>query len=1003
MQRLCGQADRARWNRDIGPKVEEAITDWAGIPRRLPKPYRFVALIREQVGLPEERIPQFVAVLRRLRDDPGWNSVTPAAGQQIERAVTAAFGQPTCAARFLSGPRGRGLLAWVCRRLTNYEDGHLSREALCELDVYRPDLMARVLAALDVDAKHRPQSTRGHWTPPVLLLDWDTGRIFLKFDVSGAAKRQITCDQWGGPVYQAAIPIGGRLRPSDRYTGTHKVGNGQPGEAWEIDGWKPDGADWSLFDEHGRFVCRRRQDETQVVMPRPYLLVIEENMRRRSGGLEHVTDLGPLELDASAGNYAILSIEMTTEVRVDGLCLRTGVREKLPRLMPESRQQWSRWAYANIILSAKEPIVKIEDWTAANQRRWRVFCQANGKAQHPVVTVTEPSGGRIDLSPLPVPSTGELWLEDLHSSRLDGKVAMSFTIFPDCRIAAPTRLLPDAEMPEVSIVSGGMPVTFRPADPTDLVDGPPHNGHFRVRDRLTRLEGWLCHGASDVQIAIPLHRARFRSLDTPHKQLILTPEALSEMTHSGGPGERSAMLELFSLPDSHTVLTLRAMDGTNANLDVLSRNGGPSGRSLVMPNEFVDAVTTSNVSIGQFAVRCGGTPVATDTWYADVSKLEAMLRTVPLPPTLREELPEALRWIVDRTSVDSLPIVSALPPELWRLKAKCLYLRHILEAAPVPRWVQDWVDPRDKVCLDDIRRLLTACGVGALRPHAVDPRVAVRDMLAATHLRRQWAQVFRRQRLRDLGISRQTWWRRTLRLIFRQLKQCASMHRWVAELQDAFGGSQSTAVPAPVARAGRLYSRALAFPVNEAHGYILEASHLLNATLCAADLDPSWRDCSLLLRSLCLLRLGEISYAVGNVLLHAPREQFRLAWAEIQAIRGLLLHEPVPTQPSPGESLIARISPRRDDQLLARALRGGFGEWRQAGASCWLGAWLGWRWSIVMGRPIGERDAMHDLALRLANAIPSTLDGDLIRRELDDGDLQEWQESRNQPTGDING
>ena len=968
VQRMCGDADSRHWPA-LGRVIEEAITSWAGTPPRPPVAWKYVGLIREHVGLPEDQIPRFVEVLRNLRRDPGWHAITPASSARIRDAVCSTFGQSTYAATFLCSSTGLELITWACRSLARLEDQFYTAEDLKSLHVYRPGFMARVAASLDVkpdDPRRQPRPD--HWVPPEFVLDLASCRLLLRFDSAEVLKGHMSCDQCGGTVFDFVIPIGERLRPRNAYSGIRKAGDGGQTEAWEIPAWAPAG-DWALFEEKGRLVCHAGQD---VVVPwGSYLLVIDDKLQRGTKGLETSHHYGALDFEWGQSTYSILAVELKPGVTIPGLSLRTSALQSVPQIQPSISQPWAHMAYVDVAWAAGAVEAMITDWTAENQRRYRLYCQINGQITRPEVVAGTDGTGAICLGDLTSACSGRLWLEDMRLGRLQRPSPLNFAIMPSCQVLAPVDLLADSDTPEIAVISDGNKVVFTPIRPDDAT--AVGNNRWKASDRLSRLDGVLDADGTRVPIAIPLHRARLRMVGSANEQLILTPEALSEMCRQHREGGESVALELSALPDSAATLIFRPLEPDSAHVEMLTRAITASGRVTILPNEFAEAITRSQAAAGCFEVRCAGRTVPTDTWYIDPK----LLGVASWLSNLKGNLPAWLGWLLHGS--DEQPP----PPQLGAMKAKWLYAQHLIEGASFPAWATRSLDANDSASLKRVRALLDAAGVGVLRRTKTDPDVAI-SVEAAQHVRADWRRDKPVRILRDLGVVRH-WWVSQLRLIARRIRERGSLRRWLEILHSA---PSTGTVSVRLVNAVSSYQRAEALNAG-GMDYLGAANELLNAALANDDLDPLQRECAQVLRALVLLRLGYIRWAVHEIVLKVQQHHFVGSWSQLKAVGKLALDSRFEA-PAVAAGTLNTLSPRQDDAMLAAAVLGDAQAWFAASEHSWLNAWLAWRWSVATESSIAQQTALLEVAMRHAMGIPRTQDGNHIRVEIADGQVQEW-------------
>jgi hypothetical protein len=63
-------------------------------------------------------------------------------------------------------------------------------------------------------------------------------------------------------------------------------------------------------------------------------------------------------------------------------------------------------------------------------------------------------------------------------------------------------------------------------------------------------------------------------------------------------------------------------------------------------------------------------------------------------------------------------------------------------------------------------------------------------------------------------------------------------------------------------------------------------------------------------------------------------------------------------------------SARKDDRMICSALIGDTDSWLRVAQECWLGAWLGWRWAVIMGLSKMDCERFRHFALNHSVAMP---------------------------------
>lgn len=679
MQQLC--CEEKHWNERVGPAIGESIAEWARLPPRGPGGWRYVGPIREQAGLCQEQIPDFVEVLSRLRVDPGWRAVTSSRPYPIIRAVRRVFGT-TYVENFLCRSAGLGLITKVCGLLTKHEDGD---DMVASTYVYRHGFMQTIVRSLGVTSSgsgRRPRSGGLTLPKPEFVLDPQRRCLLLRFAPSDGWRCKVHMPEGGKRSVSGTIRIGEGLGLPfcDKYSGC-LTRDGQD-EPWTTPAWVPGGqSKWALFDERGPLLWCHDDGQPKVVPPGVYLLVIEKSLRR--AGLNVLAD--HMYLDGMVVDYAVLTVDLDSGVDIPGLCVSTLSRH-MPRLLPMAPQRCSRYAHVDALWASGHARVRIEHWDEAARQRYqpRYHIDGLGTSVNVDVPVGEGNTGDIFLEHLPVPCTGRFELYDMRPGKWQPPLPLTFAAVPPCRVEVPERLWADSERPDITVttVNADDRVEFQPDAPNDATTIDSTQWH--VREGLSQLDGVLVADGVRVPISIPLHRARLRMRRSAGERLILTPQSLLELKQLYGSTDRlvseSSALELSAFQSEVATLTFQSLEPNTAQIDVTTKPPKWNmPNHVVWPNEVsevLDKPPATQVAVGRFVVRCGGRDVPTDTWYVDPEKLEPLLNT-PGWLTGLPNPPDWLDWLMDDSTDGPSPF--RLPSELEGIKTSRLRARRLQE------------------------------------------------------------------------------------------------------------------------------------------------------------------------------------------------------------------------------------------------------------------------------------------------------------------------------------
>jgi hypothetical protein len=154
------------------------------------------------------------------------------------------------------------------------------------------------------------------------------------------------------------------------------------------------------------------------------------------------------------------------------------------------------------------------------------------------------------------------------------------------------------------------------------------------------------------------------------------------------------------------------------------------------------------------------------------------------------------------------------------------------------------------------------------------------------------------------------------------------------------------------------------------------------------ELPLPWADLAGVLYPLILLRAGRVEEFLAEMDARPRPPSTAGAWSQLDAIAELLTSRELPAPVTAAGRGLAGISPRDDDRLLDAALSGGVAEFINAAKSCWLSAWLGWRWAVRTGLARADSEALYDLARQGIGKIPYP--DPRLRDEIEAGNPGAW-------------
>jgi hypothetical protein len=458
---------------------------------------------------------------------------------------------------------------------------------------------------------------------------------------------------------------------------------------------------------------------------------------------------------------------------------------------------------------------------------------------------------------------------------------------------------------------------------------------------------------------------------TPDRPLYLEPASFHSRLEPASVATTSFLVS--AVPNSSVELVLANCVPARAGIIVAHKRVGASGFCSLRPNEVVDAIRESGICIGRFEVHDGGSASTTDTWYVDTARLPSCDVDPDSIAGLPRSLGDAIRIIraVKSNTLQHMPDVKGvLPLSARQMAALWLWTAKRLDEGIDSCQAIDCTDPESRHVLNRLSALLkrTASLEGASDA-----------VLQAEQLIQDWDQFDPHKQLQSLGLDLDRW-SRILKSKRDRIQGIADVDRCAAEAIAAIQAGASTRdVPILLKNAWHQYLLAEQFEPASAHEFLKDAADHLHV---ACDLPLPWSDIRQLLLMLCYLRLALIRAFLKRVTTLPPPRYCQPAWQQLRAIADNLEGRLHAERCAVDSSGIAAISPRRDDQALSRALAGGTNQWLHAAQGCWLGAWLGWRWTHFADRPAIEKQQSYDALLSKVMLIPRGPDCNDIMNEI---------------------
>jgi len=982
------------WDKELGLVIQRTIATWAGVPLRS-GPFCHVGMVREHAGVPPAQMGRFVELLKRLRDDPGWESVGNAASHDLRAAVDACFGTGSKYAKeFLKSRQGIELIVSACRLMLLHVDGFLTKQQLRTARGFRADFFARLFEKnedLLEDEPKIPTEVRNrnraasNLVRPTVRLDLGLNLLVLEFPPQALIQYRIelrTSRRLRGVIYPEMI-VGRDVAFEDEYAGSWCDKITQDEGPWKAAGWLPHARDWALFGEDGALICHKRS--AVAVDPGRYYLVVGRSFDLPKETADKASNLGLLETGSydSEGSFDILSLELKRDAGplVPGLVL-SGKRDvPVPLIRPVGGAEWSSYASVDVVWTEGTPrTVEFEGWSDRAADRFLVLAHANGVPQ-PLKLPTEGDGGKaaIGLAQFEIPCVGEIWLEEKGrpaSGQKGRSRPLSLAVWPRTVVQKADGLRPMSDRPVVVIRCNDSSVHFDTQDADSL-----GNGLFSVHPGRARLDGVLIHDKTGIRLGLsmPIHRARFRLQGDAAGVMVLTPARLKELQElfvERRMGE--CALELSALPDSRFSLVLQDL-ATGQQETLMTGTTGRSGWQRVYVNEFLDALRSSGIAWGRFSIRCEDGDIPTDAWFiqpdAITSQAIADLAEADLPPSLRVPVQILVGEDPDWSFTEAVPGDLARRLGVWALAFEAL------DGQEPPRRFANAVDAELRGKLKEIGRFVRTAKELKEEPKSIG---------VAKELLKLWVKENPLETLGALGIALGRWVKR-LEDLKQKLDSLARVGAWIEKLKRAIKGKQKQEddVPDILVVAGKQYC------FGEKRGndnkYIWNAAMTLGRAVGELRESPLWSECAQLLRAMALLHCGQVSLGIRLLEACEYLQHLGSQTSDLHCLRTLVRsggHDGVLTA---DHRILAEMSPREDDSLLSLGLAGDDDAWGSLAECSWLGAWLTWRWSVLSGRPKPDQTHFLEQTRGWADVVPATKDRAKILKEIKNGRPERWK------------
>jgi hypothetical protein len=970
--RLFGLADRARWDKVVGPQILRAINEWTGEDVR-PDHWPFVGKVYEQTGLPLYRLEQFAELMAALRDYPDWNHVSAMRSDDLDAAITRAFPSSKYAARFLQSASGHDFIRTTCHVLLSYEAGLRSDRDLAEMPGYRREL----LPLLRKQIHEISPSSRAR--PPVLnhaaafLLDPKSQRLCLQLDPADVAARRITCDQHH-PLLSHTLFLGLQVRLYREYTGTRTV-EGEK-RAWSVSAWLPTPRSWAIFSPAGALVCH---NEAAIPLPAgQYFLVIDDSLASESlrSNRAITEDRGDLDMgEVDTGSFhRIFSLQLTLESAIPELGVRIRSMDSRPVLEPIGIEPWTSWVNVDAVWSAHRPRMALKGWNVEAQRQWVVLGSFGGETRR-----LEPDvRGTVFLDELSTPGVGRVWLEPMGRTRSVGTGFAQLTVarWPHCTISVPAELLPDDQACAVGLRLDPA-VSFEVATPNECtLARSGSTWQALVHPGFHALSGKLRCGQHVLELHAPIHRARLCLARSPRDPVCVDLPTLWQINLGADDGLRDQTFVLYGRPNSELRLLLKdTADATRFRL-LPTFSLGASGRCTLMANQLIGPLsdgTSPPLGLSYFAAVDGLHDVPMQAWCVTptVLTLSDLERIAPerLPDFLKKLVADVLGVTTGQFRTPA-PLEQVRPNSLRRWAAAWFYAAQALGLSRVQAGDLAWLS-------NDVQQ--TIANIAEAYRHAQSlPLSATPDQARSVY--DEWTRVDPVGSLRQLGLTCATWEQRLEQELSR-VRRAADVESALLDFIRRATGREAQHVTPPdvIISAGRQYARADYSRADAEKVFAAVIERL--QTPAARILRAPWGELATILRLLAWLRIArpadfceELERATPPVTLLDPWRQLTQIFRNL---RSAILEGVEP--PSLGG--LDGVSPRPDDQKLAIVLREDASDPVERDGLCWLAAWLGWRSAFVRG--LSRAEPLRQQAITKLRALPAEFGGVAdIQKEL---------------------
>lgn len=958
---------QADWE-SLGRPIERALCEWSGERPRVGA-FRYVGPIRHHAGLPLDRVGDLALLVRSLEHDVGWSEVTYAEPDELHRFINRFFPAGTYAASYLHDVAGLRFVGGLCRDLSRlYEERSIDETQFLRLPGYRSDLLRGLLKELrrppppNLEVRSGQRAVR-----PYVALDVDRGELVLRLDPRSVRERGVRCDQLAGPPFDAVLPIDGfELRPLAEYTGTLTAADGD-GVRWTARGWNAEADDaWAVFAaEDGRLVASHH--DPAPVAAGDYLVALADGVGSAGARWLKQLDL-PLVHGRSIGVWSARLGEADDDARLPQGLLVEGAAE--PALETWGAAPWSGRSDRDAVFNGNAGQIRLKRWTPRNARRYLITLEVDGRIEtlRPDAAGTTDALVLVDLAGRSGVREGIVRLEPVgHHRRSSTPRSLTFACWPAVDVVEPEgRLLASGEAARLRVRHGNRITAFSPvADVEPTADGSIVTTRGSASSLPVSLRS--CDGR-ELRLRVPVPRADLRWADDPGEDVVVVAESLAT--------EASRVMSLRGLPDRSAGLAL-VDAATGASVEIAGpQPTGRAGRRGLVLLELRDALRNCGFTAGRLAVTDGYSRMTmTDAWFVRLAGLTPAyangldLAHVDAPGGATSALHHLAMVAKAAPSADLLDGLNAIRP--LAIRKHCG--RWMAAAGAVAGAEKRYFDR-----LVSLVPSMPSSEVDALRGCA--DLMSRADAIATPGAARTWVEAWD-ERAPAAELDRppfaSTWGAR----LAETRERIAAMTRSGDRLIDALRGRKNDATPDALAsgirryigRADEAFDAALieAATANEIATLVAFERERLSEMHAVGPLkqsvgylagpadkvDAEWRGVAKQVRAMAALRRLDVAdfFRQSSDVTGSLAAGLR---SDTAAIGRLLRLQPIGAASQVARTGLAGLdaSGRADDRRLATALRGGgFAAWKSAAGICWLGAWLGWRWTHIMRRPPQER------------------------------------------------